>query len=137
MTRIDFYQTNGAARYTDKLVCKLCQKAYENNKPVLLLTSDPQQTEKYDRLLWTIDEESFIPHDQQEQDGFLTPVIINHEAEPSGDRSLLINLSHQIPPFFAQFERVIELVTDENKHLARSHYSYYQDRGYELNHHKL
>ncbi len=77
------------------------------------------------------------PHDQQEQEGLLTPILVNHQADPRGERQLLINLSGEIPLFFAQFERVIELVSTDNKEQARSHYSYYKDRGYELNHHKL
>lgn len=137
MTRIDFYQITDSALSADGLVCKLCQKAYQSQQSVLLLTANPLQTERLDRLLWSNEEESFIPHDQQEQDGLLTPVLLNHQADPRGERQLLINLSEEIPLFFAQFERVIELVTNDNKEQARAHYSYYKDRGYELNHHKL
>lgn len=137
MTRIDFYQITDSALSADGLVCKLCQKAYQSQQSVLLLTANPLQTERLDRLLWSNEEESFIPHDQQEQDGLLTPVLLNHQADPRGERQLLINLSEEIPLFFAQFERVIELVTNDNKEQARVHYSYYKDRGYELNHHKL
>jgi DNA polymerase-3 subunit chi len=47
---------------------------------------------------------------------------------------LLINLSASVPAYFAQFERVIELVTEDNKAQAREHYSYYKERGYPLKH---
>lgn len=137
MTRIDFYQLGQSKHTAEGLVCKLCQKAYESKQRVLLLTDSPQQSQRFDQLLWTHDDVSFLPHDQQEQEGFITPILINHEAEPRGDRDLLINLSEEIPLFFAQFERVIELVTEDNKSHARSHYSYYKDRGYPLNHHTL
>lgn len=137
MTQIDFYQIIQSRHTADGLVCKLCHKAYQSQQNVLLLTSDQQQTDRLDRLLWTSDETSFLPHDQSEQEGLLTPVLINHVADPQGDRQLLINLTEQVPEFFAQFERVIELVTEQNKSLARSHYSYYKDRGYELKHHTL
>jgi DNA polymerase-3 subunit chi len=49
----------------------------------------------------------------------------------------LINLSSTIPAYFAQFERVIELVTEDNKQSAREHYSFYKERGYPLHHHTL
>lgn len=137
MTRIDFYQITQSNHNADDLVCTLCHKAYQNNKKVLLLTADEQQSERLDRLLWTQHDDSFVPHDQQEQDGFITPILINHQADPRGERDLLINLSEEIPVYFAQFERVLELVTEQNKSTARSHYSYYKDRGYELNHHTL
>jgi len=137
MTRIDFYQLSSSRYDADALVCKLCHKAYQGKQKTLLLTMDQQHSERLDRLLWTSDDESFLPHDQQEQDGFLTPILVTHQADPRGERDLLINLSNEIPVYFAQFERVIELVTEENKNLARSHYSYYKDRGYPLSHHTL
>lgn len=137
MTRIDFYDLTQSHHNSDGLVCKLCHKAYQNKQSVLLLTADQQHTEKLDRMLWTSEEESFLPHDRQEQDGILTPILVNHQADPRGERQLLINLTDEIPLFFAQFERVIELVATNNKEVARSHYSYYKDRGYVLNHHKL
>jgi len=137
MTSIDFYNIAQSRHTTDGLVCKLCHKAWQNKQKVLLLTSGPAQTERLDKLLWTSDDESFLPHDQQEQPGLVTPILVNHQADPRGERELLINLSEQIPTFFAQFQRVIEVVTDDNKAQARSHYSYYKDRGYKLKHHKL
>jgi DNA polymerase-3 subunit chi len=137
MTRIDFYQIIKSQHNADGVVCSLCHKAYQNQKKVLLLTADQQQTDRLDRLLWSSHEESFLPHDQQEEQDFITPILINHQAEPKGERHFLINLSNEIPLFFAQFERVFELVTEQNKISARSHYSYYKDRGYQLNHHTL
>ena len=137
MTRIDFYQITQSRLSEDALVCKLCQKAYSAEQKVLLLTSNEQHSQRLDQLLWTHDDESFIPHDQQDEEGLLTPILINHQADPRGERQLLINLSNEIPLFFAQFERVLELVTDDNKEQARSHYSYYKERGYPLNYHPL
>ena len=137
MTRIDFYDISGSPHTTESLVCRLCHKACQSHQNILLLTASQQQTERLDRLLWTSDEESFLPHDQHEQEGLLTPILINHEADPHGERQLLINLKSEIPLFFAQFERVFELVTNENRETARAHYSYYKDRGYPLDHHKL
>jgi DNA polymerase-3 subunit chi len=137
MTRVDFYQISNARMSVDVLICKLCHKAYQSKQKTLLLARDAEQTRHLDRLLWTHNEESFIPHDQSETEGVDTPILVNHEADPRGDRQLLINLSHEIPIYFAQFERVFELVTEENKSTAREHYSYYKERGYTLNHHNL
>ena len=137
MTRIDFYQLTQSRHSADALVCKLCHKAFQQKQKTLLLTGDPQHSERLDRLLWTSDDESFIPHDREEQQDFITPILVTHQAEPQGERNLLINLSGDIPIYFAQFERVIELVTDQNKPIAREHYSYYKDRGYPLNHYTV
>ena len=137
MTRIDFYQLTGERLNRDGLVSKLCHKAFAAGHKTLLLAADAGQAEHLDRLLWTSDDDSFLPHDRVEQSDFVTPLLVTHEADPRGERELLINLSHDIPLYFAQFERVIEIVTDDNRENSRAHYSYYKDRGYQLHHHTL
>lgn len=134
MTRIDFYQLNPERPRFDQVVCQLCQKAYENKQLTLLLTQSPQKTEHLDHRLWTYSDDSFLPHDCEETEGLVTPILIQDNPDPRGNRQLLINLSSQVPTYFAQFERVIELVIEENKTQAREHYSYYKERGYQLQH---
>jgi DNA polymerase-3 subunit chi len=140
MTRVDFYQLNPQQHDQDRVVCQLCQKAYDSNQKTLLLTQSPQQTAHLDRQLWIFNDDSFIPHDvyvDGESGSFLSPILIHNQPDPQGDRLLLINLSLLVPPYFAQFERVIELVTEDNKQSAREHYTFYNERGYPLNHHTL
>jgi DNA polymerase-3 subunit chi len=144
MTRIDFYQLNPQQHNQDRVVCQLCQKAYDSNHKSLLLTQNPEQTAHLDLQLWIFDDDSFIPHDAHldgdvngESGSFLSPILIHDQPNPQGERQLLINLSPTIPSYFAQFERVIELVTEDNKQSAREHYSFYKERGYPLNHHTL
>ena len=134
MTRIDFYQLNPDRHRYDQVVCQLCQKAYDKKQTTLLLTQNPQQSQHLDQRLWTYRDDSFLPHDCEEVEGLVTPILIHDNPEPRGDRQLLINLSATVPDYFAQFERVIELVTGDNKIQAREHYSYYKERGYPLNH---
>ena len=64
----------------------------------------------------------------------VTPILIHDDPQPAGERQLLINLSASVPLYFAQFERVIELVTEDNKAQARENYSFYKERGYPLKH---
>lgn len=134
MTRIDFYQLDPARHRYDQIVCQLCQKAYDKGQLTLLLTSDPQQTQFLDQRLWTFRDDSFLPHDSDEVDNPPTPILVHDNPAPRGERQLLINLSAEVPPYFAQFERVIELVTDDNRPRARAHYSFYKERGYPLKH---
>jgi DNA polymerase-3 subunit chi len=134
MTRIDFYQLDPGRHRFDQVVCRLCQKAYDNQKLTLLLTQDAQQSQLLDNKLWTFVDDSFVPHDSEESTDYVTPILIHDNPDPAGERQLLINLSASVPTYFAQFERVIELVTEENKAQARAHYSYYKERGYPLNH---
>ena len=134
MTRIDFYQLNPERHRYDQVVCQLCQKAYDSQQLTLLLTQNEQQSQHLDHKLWTFRDDSFLPHDHGDTPELVTPILIHDQPEPRGDRQLLINLSAAVPAYFAQFERVIELVTEDNKSQAREHYSYYKQRGYPLSH---
>jgi DNA polymerase-3 subunit chi len=134
MTRIDFYQLNPAQHRYDQVVCQLCQKAYDSKQLTLLLTQNQQQSQHLDHKLWTYSDDSFLPHDSEESVDLVTPILIHDNPDPKGNRQLLINLSASVPKYFAQFERVIELVTEDNKVQAREHYSYYKERGYPLKH---
>lgn len=134
MTRIDFYQLDPVRHRYDQVICQLCQKAWDTRQPTLLLTQHAEQSQQLDQRLWTFSEDSFVPHDCEESDDFVTPILIQDNPDPAGDRQLLINLSATVPTWFAQFERVIELVTEDNKAQARKHYSYYKERGYPLKH---
>ena len=134
MTRIDFYQLDPARHRYEQIVCRLCEKAYDGSQLTLLLTRDAEQTRQLDQLLWTFRDDSFLPHDSEETPGLTLPILVHDNPEPCGKRQLLINLSESVPEYFAQFERVIELVTDDNRPKARNNYSYYKERGYPLNH---
>ncbi len=137
MTRIDFYQLNPERHRSDRVTCELCQKAYETRKKTLLLTQSPEQSAHLDKLLWIFADDSFVPHDIESSQEFETPVLINNTSPEECERQLLINLSDNIPDNFAQYERIIELVTEDNKQQARRHYSFYKERGYPLNHQNL
>lgn len=137
MTRIDFYQLDQARHRQEDVVCKLCAKAYTQKQNILILTQSPEQSDQLDQLLWVFEDDSFIPHDVEEVEGLTTPVLIHDAPAAPDNREVLINLSASVPTFFAQFERVLELVTDDNRDSARDRYRYYKDRGYELHHHNL
>jgi DNA polymerase-3 subunit chi len=48
---------------------------------------------------------------------------------------VLLNLSSEWPPFFSTFERLLEIVAadEEDKAAARKRYSFYRERGYDIN----
>jgi DNA polymerase-3 subunit chi len=66
-------------------------------------------------------------------------VLIGYDSSPPRLMNLLINLSPEQPLFFSQFERVAEFINDDDtiKAQGRERYRFYQQRGYELESHKL
>ena len=146
MTRIDFYIIEeGSAQATETFICRLTEKAWSQNNAVYIHTLDEQHAIKYDELLWTFNENSFVPHTllQDETDQSNTHnVLIGHqvaEQNPITFHDVLINLNHDAPSFFSQFERVAEIITTDEISInkGRERYQFYRDRGYALETHKL
>ncbi len=136
MTKVDFYTGS-----EDKLrtACQLSQKAMQNGMRVLLHAPDDDTADKLDDLLWHFPATAFMPHCRShDADAVSMPVIIGRDDNfPHSD--LLISLHNVCLPFFSRFERVIEIVSqdDEGAKLGRERYKFYKDRGYELRHFDL
>ncbi|MEJ2644677.1 MAG: DNA polymerase III subunit chi, partial [Gammaproteobacteria bacterium] len=64
---------------------------------------------------------------------------VGHQESPETDCDVLINLAAEVPLFFSRFERVAELIgnNEENKQQGRQRYRFYKDRGYTLDTHNL
>ena len=146
MTQVDFYILGDQSRRTlELMVCQLCSKALDNNMHVYINVRDEQQAVQLDELLWTFKPESFLPHQNLISDNNMSktyemPIIINKGDQiPQGYDQLLINLDTNIPQFFSRFNRVAELVGDDEneKQLGRDRYRFYLERGYQLNKYDL
>jgi DNA polymerase-3 subunit chi len=137
VTRIDFY-----TRVEDRLrfACRLCAKAWASGLKVAVLTADEADTERFDRLLWTLSPTGFVPHVRADHAlAAVTPVLIHHEAERFPHDDCLINLSGERPAAFARFRRLLEIVSNEEDDLrrARERFRFYRDRGYPLTTHDM
>ena len=141
MTRVDFYilkDIGEAARA--QFACRLTEKAVQQGYQVYINAESAVQMLQLDDLLWTFRAGSFLPHavDNGEDRGE-TPVLLGHNREPRNSHDVLVNLSHDVPPFFSRFNRVVELVAgnDAQRAEARERYRFYKDRGYTLNTHEI
>lgn len=135
MTRIDFYQVAG-----DQLAftCRLISKVYRLGHRIHVHATDAAEAERLDDQLWTFQPQSFVPHALQAA-SLQAPVSIGHEEEPAEHQEVLINLSGVVPGFFSRFDRVLEVVPEDeaSRDSARANYAFYRERGYSLNYHKL
>lgn len=137
MTKVDFYTGS-----TDKLrtACQLSHKAMQNGLRVLLHTPDEATTEALDKLLWHYPSTAFIPHCRSNETAANDiAVVLGHQEENFPHSELLISLHTTCLPFFSRFERVIEIVSqdEEDSRLGRERYKFYKDRGYEMRHFDL
>jgi len=134
MTRIDFYELKSGRFNPDQLLCQLSLKAHENHQCVLLLTQNEQESQRLDKALWNFDDINFVPHEMTETKHHLVSINISHRSLANENYDILLNINSDIPEHVGQFSRVIELVHDNNKAIAREHFRYYKDRGYPINH---
>jgi len=132
--RIEFYAIE-KDRFKDKaleLVCVLAQKAFETQTPALLLVESAAHAEALDDLLWSFNDDAFIPHQVagQDDDDECPVLIVPPEFSPS-PRPLCINL--RVQPAADGAERVIELIPDNEaeKAAARERWKAYKTRGLE------
>jgi DNA polymerase III subunit chi len=132
--RVDFYVLTGSeerARY--KFGCRIAEQAYLAGKRVFVWLDDPQSLERFDELLWSFADRSFVPHEhyadaQQWQD---TPVLLSCSVQPQQSFDLLLNLGGVIPAAAVHAARVTELIdADEQRRSAGRHrFRQYRDRG--------
>lgn len=139
MTEIDFY-FNAGDRYA--VACRLAAKALQQKKRLMVYAPEPKVAQQIDRMLWTQQALSFLPHcmagDPLAAD---TPLLICAGAEPPAGEpcEVLLNLASGTPPRFEQHARLLEVVTreDDDRAAARERHKFYKARGYLIRNHDL
>jgi DNA polymerase-3 subunit chi len=142
MTQVDFYILEQPDSPSLPLMaCRVADKAFRNGHRVYVLANDSQQMKELDQLMWTFSQGSFTPHETYSGniDNELTPILIGADEAPEAWHDILITLTEEVPAFFSRFERVIEIVgnDEEQKKNARNRFRFYRDRGYALQSHPV
>lgn len=89
--------------------------------------------ERVDRLLWTQNPTGFVPHCFSGDDlAAETPIVIAGDIESIAQDGCLLNLADTVPPGFARFEHLIEIVSGDDavRMPARERFRFYRERGY-------
>lgn len=139
--RVDFYALKQSTEQDRALfACRLVEKAFRLGHRIYLHTDSEAAADALDDLLWEFKPESFLPHaiagTMNEED---VPIVIGFAGSSEGPRDVLINLSRAVPPFHGEFQRIAEIVIEDEaaKQLSREHWKEYQRHGYELKHHEV
>ncbi|MEJ8835847.1 DNA polymerase III subunit chi [Ramlibacter sp. AN1133] len=128
----------------DKLAyaCRLVRKATGAGARVVV-TGEPELLRCLDTELWTFSPLEFIPHahaaSAPAQVLAASPVVLADVPRGTPHQEVLVNLGGPVPEGFERFERLIELVSqDEPDRLqARTRWKHYSDRGYAITRHDL
>ena len=126
MTRVGFYVVQ-AREQSQRLqvAVRLAEKAFARGHRIFINATDRAQAEELDHLLIGSEHADTI--------------AIGWGQDPEYHNDLLINLNLEIPSFFSRFQRVAEVVTHDPDSLAalRKSWTFYKDRGYQLEKHDL
>lgn len=122
--------------------CRLLRKAVASGSTVAVLGDEPMLA-KLDEQLWSFSALDFVPHGRatslSAQQREHTPIWLCTSSEEGQSRQVLVNLTHIVPSGFEGFERVIEVVSQDetDKQSARLRWKHYTERGIEIVRHDL
>ena len=138
MNRVDFYILPADAR-RDRYACNIANKAWLGGYQVYIQVETPDAAKRIDDLMWTYHDISFIPHtlvEGESAEGI--PVLIGC-GQPPVTSQVLINLAGEMPADVGAFERIVEIVSDDEevKSSARERYRKYRQRGLDINNHVI
>lgn len=137
MTNIEF-----RTHIADKIhyTCRWVRKALASSPDcrIVIFATDRNLLNRLDDTLWTFSDSDFLPHAViGDRHAARCPVILTSSDTCELPHSqILVNLSPDIPAFYAQFERLLELVSTDpsDTEAGRQRYVHYRERGYTLHH---
>lgn len=142
MTEVDFYilpEETHAAR--DHFACRLAEKALHTGRHVVIRVSDHAHADSLSEYLWSFKPEAFVPHclASSKHQTTTEKIIIDWQGHTDAYDDVIINLHSAIPEEFSRFNKLSEIVIQEEKLLTitRESFQYYRDRGYPLKSHKM
>lgn len=110
MTRVDFYHLQ--QKTLDEVLPKLLQKAYSTGKRIKVKIGTEERVEFINSLLWTYDDESFLPHGSK-KDGFADqqPIWLSADIENPNTALFLflVDGAEENAETLTQYERVFNI----------------------------
>lgn len=117
--------------------CSCIESFYRKQQHVDIIMNHMNDAERFDQLLWTYRDDSFLPHtifaQHKESD---CPILILPSAKEksASSKQVLINLSDDIPEHYQAYQQLIEIVYNEpsQQQHARMRYKKYRDNGHQI-----
>lgn len=137
--RVDFYVSDEAgADVRLRLACRVTEKAYLAKQKVVVLL-EAEDLRRFDELLWTFGDGSFVPHDLYASADCEAPVALTTGPLPAGHTDVLINLGGVLPGGFEKFARVAEFLDarPEVRAAGRERFKAYRARSLEPQTHNV
>ena len=139
MTGIDFH-----FNMPDKVgyACRLLRKAVAGRGVQVVVVGDGDILGAIDVALWRLSPVDFIAHCDVDAEAAVlarSPVVLSAAGGDAGvpHHQVLLNLGAEVPAGFGRFERLIDIVSDDetDRQAARARWRHYADRGYAITRH--
>jgi DNA polymerase-3 subunit chi len=140
MTHVDFYVLADHNHMTRlHYACQLAEKAINQGLHTVIHLDEANQADQLSDYLWLFKPESFLPHHLESDQDDCSSIVLSWSEDKDHYHELMINLGKQIPEYFSRFQRVNEIVVqnEECLKITRNHYQFYRDRGYPLKSHQI
>ena len=125
-------------------VCKIIKKYFELDNKILISSRNSVMIKNINKLLWTFEQLSFIPHSTNEEYDPLAPVLLfdtnyKNDSILKNDYNVFINLDDEVKTDYHDHEVIVELVSnnEEQKKIARERYLYYKKNKLNARHENL
>lgn len=133
---VEFYVIENAnEQQTYVALCSLIEKWYANGHTIAIVCSSEKNAAALDQLLWTFNDQSFVPHALFKEEHSASPVLLySTHAAINSSVDVLINLSDMALTSTKPLKLLIEIVFPDQtmQQLARDRYKLYRDAGYPL-----
>jgi DNA polymerase-3 subunit chi len=138
--RVDFYVSAEAGEPARlRLACRIAEKAYLAQQKVVVLCEDAEALRRFDELLWTFGDGTFVPHDAVTNAACAAPVALTTGPLPAGHTDVLVNLGNEVPAAFGNFARVAEFLDarPEVRAAGRERFKIYRGKAIEPQTHNV
>jgi DNA polymerase-3 subunit chi len=138
--RVDIYLLETDDSATRRITaCRLIEKIYRQGLTVFAQVDNDEEAQRFDDLLWTFRQGSFVPHEPFRTGAQEAPVVIGSGSSVPGGQDVLINLSANLPEGYEIYPRIAEIVDQDPsiRSAGRLRYRQYQSQGMDIQTHQL
>ncbi len=134
MTAVQFYHLT--ATPMERALPKLAEKAYGGGFRTHLLLDAPERVDYFNQLLWTYDQNSFLPHGTRgDAEPEMQPVFLSAELDAPNAPDLLFVTEGSVPPEPGKYKRILDMFdgkSEERTQAARERWKQYKAAGHEV-----
>ena len=125
-------------------VCKIIKKYYNGGHKIIVKSNDQEFIDGINKLLWTFEQLSFIPHSTNIEYDPTTPVLLykndyKNDSIIEKDYNVILNIDTALDTTDNDHEIIIEIVAHDKdkKAISREKYLYYKRNNLDVKHENL